>query len=70
MPGRSGWQIAKAVRKLGPYGEQRPLLIAISGRYTKGSDRILGEISGFNYQLAKPFDPSEPISLLKSAKTD
>jgi DNA-binding response OmpR family regulator len=69
LPGRSGWEIARAVRKLGPYGEQRPLLIAISGRYTKGSDRILGEISGFNYQLAKPFDPTELIALLKSVKT-
>jgi DNA-binding response OmpR family regulator len=44
------------------------LLIAISGRYTKGSDRILGEISGFNYQLAKPFDPIEVIALLKTIK--
>ena len=54
--------------QLGPYGEQRPLLIAISGRYSKSSDRILGEISGFNYQLAKPFDPIELIALLKSVK--
>ena len=68
LPGHSGWEIARAVRKIGPYGEQRPLLIAISGRYTKGSDQILGEISGFNYQLAKPFDPIELIALMKSVK--
>lgn len=68
LPGRSGWEIAKTVRSLGRAGEQRPLLIAMSGRYTKGSDRILGEISGFNYQLAKPFDPNEVIALLKRIK--
>lgn len=65
MPGKSGWHIAQAVRGGGKtYGADRPLMIAISGEYTQGADRILTEMSGFNYFLAKPFDPKVLLALL------
>ena len=42
----------------------RPLLIAISGRYTRGSDRVLSAMNGFNHHLVKPCDPRKIIELL------
>jgi DNA-binding response OmpR family regulator len=63
MPDMSGYEVAKAIRKR--YGEVRPLLIAISGRYKKASDRMLAEIVGFNHHVAKPYDPNELLSLLR-----
>ena len=65
MPGLSGWQIARAVRRLSGYG--RPLLIAISGHYKGNADRILTDISGFNHFLPKPFDMRDLLPLLEPA---
>jgi DNA-binding response OmpR family regulator len=56
IPGMSGWDVARELRAT--YGDRRPLLIAISGVYKKAADRILGTITGFNYYLAKPYDPN------------
>ena len=65
MPERSGWDVARVVRATQPSGRlDRPLLIAISGMYRQSADRILAEITGFNYFLAKPFDPKVLLSLL------
>lgn len=47
------------------YGTVRPLLIAISGRYIKGSDRILAELAGFDYHVDKPYDVNALLSLLE-----
>lgn len=67
MPPPNGWDLAKEVRRL--KGENPPpLLIAVSGRYTKGSDRILAQISGFNYYLTKPCDPQVLITLIEKAR--
>src|SRR5437868_8331092 len=53
MPERSGWDVARVVRKTQASGRlDRPLLIAISGMYRQSADRILAEITGFNYFLA------------------
>jgi hypothetical protein len=40
-------------------------LIAASGHYKKGSDRILSQLSGFDHFLAKPVDPETLIGLVK-----
>lgn len=64
MPDMSGYEVAKAIRR--KYGEVKPLLIAISGRYKQGSDRVLAEIVGFNGYLTKPYQPSALLELLKS----
>jgi DNA-binding response OmpR family regulator len=68
LPGASGWEIGRAVRKMSE--GDRPLMIAISGEYTKVSDRILTEITGFNYFLAKPFDPKVLLSLLAQVSVE
>ena len=63
MPDRSGYELAKEIRKR--YGEIRPLLIAITGRYKQTSDRMLGEIVGFDHYLLKPYEPKDLIQLLR-----
>jgi two-component system, sensor histidine kinase len=63
MPNLTGWDVAKAVReRMGP---KRPVLIAISGQYMEGSDKVLAQIKGFNYFLTKPCDPETLLSLLR-----
>ena len=63
MPDMSGYEIAKEIRKR--YGQIKPLLIAVSGRYKKVSDRMLGEIVGFDHYLLKPYEPNELLALLR-----
>ena len=63
MPDMSGYEIAKEIRKR--YGQIKPLLIAVSGRYKKVSDRMLGEIVGFDHYLLKPYEPKELLALLR-----
>ena len=66
MPGMSGWEVARKIRQI--CGQERPLLIAISGVYKQSADQILGKLAGFNYYLAKPYDPSVLITLLRDAR--
>src|SRR4051812_34968136 len=67
MPAPNGWDVAKEVRRV--RGDNPPpLMIAISGQYTKGSDRILAQMAGFNYYLAKPCDPQVLIALIEKAR--
>lgn len=66
MPGMTGWDVARKVRQV--CGQERPLLIAISGVYKQSADQILGKLSGFNYYLAKPYDPSVLMTLLRDAR--
>src|SRR4051812_39607100 len=66
MPELTGWDIARAVRKIHGERVDRPLLIQMSGIYNKGADRILSELLGFNHFLAKPFDPNAWRRLLPS----
>ena len=62
MPQISGWEVARAVRD--KMGDRRPVLIAISGRYTKSADKVLAQMKGFNYYLTKPCPPEELLALL------
>lgn len=66
MPPPNGWDLAKRIRALKGSGP-RPMMIAISGRYTKSADRLLAQISGFNYYLTKPCDPQVLIALIEKA---
>ncbi|HTG96640.1 MAG TPA: response regulator [Burkholderiales bacterium] len=63
MPDLSGYEIAKEIRKR--YGVITPLLIAITGRYKQASDRMLGQIVGFDHYLLKPYEPNELLALLR-----
>jgi DNA-binding response OmpR family regulator len=67
MPLMSGWDIAKRVRATAGM-KLRPLLIAITGRYTQSSDRMLSDINGFDYHLTKPCDPRVLIDLVERAR--
>jgi DNA-binding response OmpR family regulator len=64
MPEMSGYEVAKEIRRR--YGEVKPLLIAISGRYKQASDRVLAEIVGFNEYLTKPYETRDLLELLKN----
>lgn len=62
MPGVSGYEVGREVRRL--YGDLAPMLVAISGKWTGQTDRMLSKLAGFNYFLEKPCDPRVVISLL------
>ena len=66
MPGMTGWDLGKQVREA--MGFKRPMLIAISGEYTKGADKALAYMYGYDYYLLKPADPIELIALLAKAR--
>jgi CheY-like chemotaxis protein len=63
MPGRDGWDAARAVRQYRT--GNRPMLIAVSGTYPK-SAVTFAEASGFDYYLSKPFDPNVLLKLVAS----
>lgn len=63
MPGMSGYAVAQELRNLF-YPMRAPLLIAISGIWTKGSDRLLARHIGFDYHLEKPCDAAELLRLV------
>jgi len=63
MPGMSGYAVAGELRKR--HGAVAPLLIAISGVWTKPSDVAIGKQAGFDHHLLKPCDPAELLSLLE-----
>ena len=62
MPGISGYAIARELRHR--HGNLAPLLVAISGVWTKPSDRLLGEAVGFDHYLVKPVDLKELLRLI------
>jgi two-component system, chemotaxis family, CheB/CheR fusion protein len=66
LPGMTGWDVARQLRVAMPGG--RPLIIGITGEYTKGADRVLAEMSGFDYYLVKPADPKVLSALVEKAR--
>ncbi|HTM62654.1 MAG TPA: response regulator [Burkholderiales bacterium] len=64
MPGMSGFAVAREIRTR--RGIAAPLLIAISGKWTRKEDQQLGESSGFDHYLLKPCEPAEIIRILKA----
>ena len=63
MPGMSGYAVAREIRER--HGGRGPLLIAVSGVYTKRPEQLLGEAVGFDHYLTKPCDPQEIVRLLE-----
>ena len=55
MPGISGWNAAQMIRERYP---KPPLLIAVTGEYRGGADRILSHVAGFDHYILKPAHPS------------
>jgi DNA-binding response OmpR family regulator len=67
IPGESGYAIARELRqRLGPLA---PLLIAISGKWTKQNDQLVGKAVGFDHYLIKPADPKEVIRLIERLRS-
>jgi two-component system OmpR family response regulator len=62
MPGMSGFAVAREIRTR--RGIAAPLLIAISGKWTRKEDQQLGEGIGFDHYLLKPCEPAEIIRIL------
>lgn len=64
MPEMSGYAVAQELRTL-YFGMRTPLLIAISGKWNKPSEKLLAQAVGFVHHLEKPCDPSTLIRLLE-----
>lgn len=62
MPGVSGYAIAHELRQR--HGNLAPLLIAVSGKWTTTTDRLLGQTAGFDHYLLKPTEPSQLLAIL------
>jgi DNA-binding response OmpR family regulator len=67
MPPPNGWDVARQVRAM-KGARPRPLMIAITGQYTKSADRVLAQIAGFDYFLTKPCDPQVLMALIEKAR--
>jgi DNA-binding response OmpR family regulator len=64
LPRMSGYAVAREIRdRRGP--TVAPLLIAVSGKWTKSSEQLLGKAVGFDHYLIKPCDPQEIVRLLE-----
>ncbi len=63
MPGKSGFAIAQELQHT--YGDDTPLLIAISGKWTGQTDELLGRIVGFKHYCIKPCEPQKLLELLE-----
>ena len=63
MPGISGFAVARELREMYPL-DRPALLIAITGKWIKSSDRLLGALVGFDHYLIKPCDPKHVLELL------
>ncbi len=61
MPGMSGYEAARKIRDR--FGDGL-LLVAMTGIYKTGSDRILSELVGFNHHLVKPYLTADVLRLL------
>ena len=64
MPGMSGFAVAREIRTR--RGIAAPLLIAISGQWTRKEDQQLGQGIGFDHYLLKPCDPAEVVQLVRA----
>jgi CheY-like chemotaxis protein len=61
----TGYEAARRLRRR--YGVACPVLIAVTA-WKQPSDRILADLAGFNYHVAKPYEPAELLSLLETAR--
>lgn len=61
MPKITGYEAARRLRQR--YGEECPVLIAITG-WKQASDKILASLAGFDHHVAKPYEPAALIALL------
>ena len=65
MPDVNGWELAREVRKR--MGKE-PTLIALTGRFTQESAKVLAQVCGFNHYLLKSSDPKVLLELIAKSK--
>jgi CheY-like chemotaxis protein len=63
MPGQSGYATAQEITASLPPAE-RPVLLAMSGKWTRPSEKSLAEAVGFYRFFTKPTDPDEFMRFL------
>src|SRR5438067_13006545 len=63
MPGMSGYAVARDLRER--HGALAPLLIAISGKWTRTSHRLIAHAGGFDHYLLKPAHLHELLAILE-----
>jgi DNA-binding response OmpR family regulator len=69
MPGKSGFDLAREVKNMNM--PQRPIVIFISGVYTRPSESLMAKSSiGFAHFIRKPADPVELLALLDRIASD
>ena len=64
MPEMSGYAAAQELRTH-YYAMRAPLLVAISGKWNRPSEKLLAQVVGFDHHLEKPCDPNALLKLLK-----
>jgi CheY-like chemotaxis protein len=69
IPGMSGYAVAQAIRHSFT-DVRRPLMIAMSGYWKEGADRMVAQQVGFDHYLLKPCDPAKIVELLASRFVD
>ena len=62
MPDISGYDLARWLRSRHP--RRCPLLIAVSGAFTRPADRQLSRTTGFHHYLAKPYPIADLLPLI------
>lgn len=62
MPDISGYDLARWIRSR--HGKRCPVLIAVSGAFTRPADAELSRANGFHHYLAKPYAFSDLVPLL------
>lgn len=64
MPELSGYAIARELRSL-HYRTRCPLLIALTGKWNRTSEKMLSRAVGFDHHFEKPCDPNRLLELLR-----
>jgi CheY-like chemotaxis protein len=64
MPALSGYALAQELRAH-YHGSRAPLLIAITGKWNRASEKLLAQVVGFDHHLSKPCDPNTLIALIR-----
>jgi CheY-like chemotaxis protein len=64
MPLKNGFDLARDIRNL--QLPRRPVLIAVSGVYTRPSEQLLARSVGYDHFMVKPTDPRELIAVLET----
>jgi CheY-like chemotaxis protein len=62
MPGKTGFSIVRDMRRM--QLAKRPVMIALTGVFTKASDEVIARTAGFDYFLRKGGDPNELLGLI------